>query len=52
MTWHADTDMLAGYPTGTLDHAHAASLEAHLLSCAGCRAATTAVVSPGQLTAI
>lgn len=37
-TWHADTDVLAAYVAGRLGRAAAASLEAHLLACASCRA--------------
>lgn len=36
-TWHADSDLLARYVQGTIDDAHAYSLEAHLLACERCR---------------
>lgn len=36
--WHADADVLAAYVAGRLGRATAASLEAHLLECASCRA--------------
>lgn len=37
-TWHAEADVLAAYVAGRLGRSTAASLEAHLLSCAVCRA--------------
>lgn len=37
-TWHATPDLLARYETGALGHERAASVEAHLLACARCRA--------------
>lgn len=37
-TWHADADVLAAYVAGRLGRAAAASLEAHLVACASCRA--------------
>lgn len=37
-SWHADADVLAAYAVGRLGRSAAASLEAHLLACASCRA--------------
>lgn len=37
-TWHADDGVLASYVAGQLGRATAASVEAHLLACAACRA--------------
>lgn len=36
--WHADREQLAAYVAGRTDLVFAASLETHLLGCAGCRA--------------
>jgi hypothetical protein len=47
MNWHADAELLDHYAAGTIDPARAFSLEAHLLSCAACRAAAAAAV-PGE----
>jgi hypothetical protein len=44
--WHADGDLIDRYVAGALDIALSASLEAHLLRCATCRAALTSRVSP------
>lgn len=38
MTWHADAEVLRGYTRDVLTPAHAASVEAHLMTCADCRA--------------
>ncbi len=38
MSWHVDPGTSAGYRAGTLPDAGAASVEAHLLHCAACRA--------------
>lgn len=37
-TWHADPEVLAEYAAGRLGRARTASVEAHLLQCAACRA--------------
>jgi hypothetical protein len=42
--WHADAELLERYTDGRLDPARAASLEAHVLTCAACR---TQVAPPG-----
>jgi predicted outer membrane lipoprotein len=36
-TWHADGGLLDAYADGSVDHARAASVEAHLLACPECR---------------
>jgi anti-sigma factor RsiW len=36
-TWHADTELLDRYASGTIDDAQASSIEAHLLACRACR---------------
>ena len=41
-SWHVDPATSAGYRGGSLTDAAAASVEAHLLRCAGCRAALVA----------
>ena len=51
MNWHADSELLDHYAAGTIDAARAFSLEAHLLACAGCRAAVAAAVPAERLTA-
>ena len=52
MTWHADTAVLDRYATGALDDASALSVEAHLVSCAACRAALAPAVAPERLSTI
>jgi len=37
VSWHLDQATIVAYGDGALDHARASSLEAHLLSCGGCR---------------
>lgn len=39
MTWHANESLLRDYVGGGIEVARASSVEAHLLACAGCRAA-------------
>ena len=51
MTWHADKDLLDGYGAGKLSLAHAASVEAHLVACAHCRAELGRTVDARRLTA-
>lgn len=50
--WHVEPEMLGRYATGTLAPGGAASVETHLLACAGCRAALVPAVDPGRLTAV
>ncbi len=49
MTWHADRDLLASYAQGRLGRAHAASVEAHVIGCAACRAAFDPMVDAGRI---
>jgi hypothetical protein len=42
MSWHADAALLERYTEGTIDDAHASSLEAHLLACETCRSGVAA----------
>lgn len=51
-TWHADTAVLVAYAEDRLDPAGAASVEAHLLACASCRAACAATADHHELSAI
>lgn len=48
-TWHADRDLLVGYVAGTMGRARTASVEAHLLTCASCRAAVAPMVASDRL---
>lgn len=48
-TWHADADILAAYMAGRLGRSTAASLEAHLLACASCRAGIAPLAPPERL---
>ena len=41
MSWHVDQDVLDRYQTGTADRVSAASIEAHVTSCAQCRSNVT-----------
>ena len=52
MTWHADASLLARYAAGQIDDARASSVEAHLVACAGCRAAVAGNVKVDRLDAI
>ena len=49
MTWHADTELIAGYIDGRLSPAHAASLEAHLMECDACRAMVSQSMDPARI---
>lgn len=49
MTWHAGTAELSRYATGEVDDATASSVEAHLISCAECRAQVASYVEPLRL---
>ncbi len=44
--WHADPTTLARYAADDLPFAAAASVEAHLLACADCRAALVPAAAP------
>lgn len=46
---HPAQGLLAGYATGSVDRVAVWSVEAHLTSCAGCRAALSAQVDPDRL---
>lgn len=45
-TWHADDNLVEAYLRGGLDLSAAASLEAHLLACAPCRARLAGATAP------
>lgn len=49
MRWHVQPDLLRIYAHDEIDVAHAFSIEAHLLSCATCRAEAGRVVEAPQL---
>ncbi len=44
MSWHVDAETLAGYARGTVDATQEFSVEAHLVSCAACRASIASFV--------
>jgi hypothetical protein len=48
-TWHADRELLAGYVAGMLGRTRAASVEAHLVTCASCRAAVAPLAGTDRL---
>jgi len=48
-TWHPDRGLLAGYVAGASGRAQAASVEAHLVTCASCRAAMVPLADPDRL---
>lgn len=48
-TWHVPEDVLDGYADGRISPAVAASTEAHLLSCARCRAVLAPAVDTSRL---
>lgn len=50
--WHADASMLTEYVADALDDANASSLEAHLLTCEGCREALASAVPTPRLDAV
>jgi hypothetical protein len=52
MSWHIDDTTLAGYVAGGTTAAAAASTEAHLTTCAGCRARLAPGADTGRLDAI
>ena len=47
--WHCDAPMLRRYADGAVDLALAASIEAHLIRCADCRAALAGQTDPVEL---
>jgi hypothetical protein len=49
MSWHAEPDLLARYAVGRIDDVSAISVEAHLPSCASCRAALASAVDRSRL---
>jgi hypothetical protein len=52
MTWHADPAQLVDYASGAIDEAHAASVEAHILSCAQCRGLVAASLDTQRLSQV
>ncbi len=50
--WHVEPRLLARYAVGDVNGSTAASVEAHLLACAGCRAALAPSVDPARLAAV
>lgn len=49
MTWHLDEHQVTAYADGSLSGARAASLEAHVVSCAECRGALSSVAPVARL---
>ena len=49
-TWHLDEDLLRGYVGGTVDGAHAGSVEQHVLRCVDCRTRVNALVTASGTT--
>jgi hypothetical protein len=47
--WHADPELLASYVAGSLSRSRAASVEAHLMSCASCRESMVPLASSDRL---
>ena len=52
MSWHVSEQLVTSYVTGELVGARAASVEAHVMTCAECRGAVNAEVAPERLTTI
>ena len=52
MSWHVSDQLVASYVTGELQGARAASVEAHVMTCARCRGAVNAGVRPERLNGI
>ncbi|TYB45534.1 hypothetical protein [Actinomadura chibensis] len=48
-TWHCDAALLRRYTAGETDLVASASIEAHLVRCAGCRAGVAALADPDPL---
>ena len=49
MTWHVDSELVAGYVDDRLSPAQAASVESHLMGCADCRQLIAGSVAPQEL---
>lgn len=49
MTWHVQSELLERYVRGDIDDAHAFSVEAHLPTCAHCRAQIAPLVDDARL---
>ena len=49
MSWHVETELFERYAAGTIDQASSFSIEAHLLSCATCRAQTASLVGADRM---
>ena len=50
--WHVSPRLLSGYAAGVVGGSAAASVEAHLLGCAACRATLAPAVDPARLTGV
>lgn len=50
--WHLEPTLVARYAAGRVGGSTAASVEAHLLGCAGCRKALGPAVDPARLSAV
>ncbi len=50
--WHVEPVLLTRYAVGDVNASTAASVEAHLLACAGCRAMLAPSVDPARLAAV
>ncbi len=49
MSWHVSGQLVTSYASGVLVGARAASVEAHVMTCAECRSAVNAEVSPVRM---
>jgi len=49
MSWHVSGQLVTSYATGELQGARAASVEAHVMTCAICRSAVNAEVAPERM---
>lgn len=49
MSWHVDEQTMRRYADGAIDPANAASIEAHVLTCAVCRRLATQAADPERL---
>ncbi|HVQ87014.1 MAG TPA: zf-HC2 domain-containing protein [Actinomycetes bacterium] len=52
MNWHVDRSLANGYASGEVTGARAASVEAHLLSCAQCRGLVNPLASESRLAVV
>jgi hypothetical protein len=52
MSWHISEQLVASYATGELQGARAASVEAHVMTCAECRSAVNAQVATDRVRGI